>query len=199
MIRRILLIQIFIISAFGQVIQELDFKLNGSQLSSDSTSLGFNVTNGTEAANGLQLNGSQLSSDSASLGFDGTEAANGLKRNLTIGEQLTANNDSKIQNMSTNVENVNNNQINSTVELRKKSILTTLTIMVNMTSKVVTQSSVFNVVNAKEAKTLSPMGRKSNNFTNGNLKINEKKKKNSISEFPPDFMNEEVSDHFSLV
>jgi hypothetical protein len=167
MIRKILLIQICIISAFGQVIQE--------------------------------LNGSQLSSDSASLGFDGTEPENGLKPKLTKGQQLTANNESKTQNKSTNAGNINNNQTNSTVELRKKSILTTLTVMVNMTSKVVTQTSVFDVINAKEAKTLSPIGKKTHNFTNGNLKINEKKTKNSISEFPADFMSDEVSDRFSLV
>ncbi len=174
MIRKILLIQICIISAFGQVIQESNFKLNGSQLLSDSASLGFDAINETEVANGLELN-------------------------LTKGQQLTANNDSKTQNKSTNAGNVNNNQINSTVELRKKSILTTLTVMVNITSKVVTESSVFDVTNVKEAKTLSPIGKKTHNFTNENLKINEKKTKNSINEFPADFMSDEVSDYFSLV
>jgi hypothetical protein len=90
MIRKILLIQICIISTFGQVIQESNFKLNASQLSSD-------------------------------------------------------------------------------------------------------------VINAKEAKTLSPIGKKTHNFTNENLKINENVTKDSISDFPADFMSDEVSDHFSQV
>jgi hypothetical protein len=98
MIRKILLIQICIISAFGQLIQEPNLKLNGSQLSSSSASLGFNVINATEAAN-IQ--------------------SNGLKPNQKIEQQSADNNGSKTQN------------------------------------------------------------------------------KNSISEFPADFMSDEVSDHFS--
>lgn len=77
MIRKILLIQICIVSAFGQLIQEPNLKLNSSQLSSSSASLGFNVINVTEAAN-IQ--------------------SNGLKPNQKIGQQSADNNGSKTQN-----------------------------------------------------------------------------------------------------
>jgi len=140
--------------------------------------------------------GQLVQNNPQNLSSVGINQTNQQNQNLVTGQQLVITNDSKPQNQEIN--NGSSNELNSTLILKQKSILTTLKLVVNLSSTVVTQSSVFNVVNVNEAKTLSPISKKKNNLTKEHP-IKHEKKMYAIDEFPSDFMSEEVSDRLNKI